>query len=267
MARLDIVMQGSSFRTNLAALGICTIALIRGKDNTLVDTGHFGTRRQMLRGLELLGLAPRNIERVILTHSHWDHVLNLELFRHATILISRKELTHIGTVKNDDWATPSALRLIMDRMRIKTTEGDEQVSDDITLIETPGHSPGHQGVLVATQAGKALLSGDAMPTLRSYFRGLPDYITTSEDEARRSIEKLKTLKPDVYYPGHDRPFRIIEGEAEFLGQSELKVIFRRETEENFGVMLSTEVSEKPERIQSDWIRLESADIPDQGFKS
>ena len=250
MARLDIIMQGSSFRTNLATLGICTIALIREKDNLLVDTGHFGTRRQVLKGLELLGLTPRDIERVILTHAHWDHALNLELFSHATVLINAKELAHVNSVKGDDWATSGILRLIMEKVRVQTTEGDEELSKDVTVVETAGHSPGHQSVLVTTQTGKTLLSGDAMPTLRSYLRGLPDYITTSEEEARRSIEKLKMLRPDVYYPGHDRPFRITNGEAEYVGQSELKVIFRRETEENFSIMLSTEISEKPEKVQS-----------------
>jgi N-acyl homoserine lactone hydrolase len=250
MAKLDIIMQGSSFRTNLATIGICTIALIRERGNVLVDTGHFGTRRQVLKGLELLGLAPRDIERVILTHSHWDHALNLELFRNATVLINAKELAHVNAVTGDDWATSSVLKLIMEKMKLQTTKGDEQVSNDVTVVETPGHSPGHQSVLVTTQTGKVLLSGDAMPTLRSYFRGLPDFITTTEEEARRSIDKLKMLRPDVYYPGHDRPFRIVKGEAEYVGQSELKVIFRRETEENFSVVLSTEMSEKPEKVKS-----------------
>jgi len=248
MARLDIVMQGSSFRTNLTSLGICTIALIREKDNVLLDTGHFGNRRQVLDALKSLGLSPSDIDRVILTHSHWDHALNLEIFSHATVLINSKELAHIRSVKGGDWATPSAVGLIMGRMKTQTTTGDQALSDDIRVIETPGHSPGHQSVLVRTEKGTALLTGDAMPTLRSYFRGLPDYITTTEEEARRSIAKLKELKPDVYYPGHDRPFHIVNARPEYLAHSELKVVFRRETEENFGIILSTEEPEKPEKI-------------------
>ena len=47
MARLDIIMQGSSFRTNLATLGICTIALIRGKDNILVDRLFICSRKRI----------------------------------------------------------------------------------------------------------------------------------------------------------------------------------------------------------------------------
>jgi len=248
MARLNILMQGSSFRTNLASLGICTIALIRGGDNILVDTGHFGNRRLILDALKRLGLTPSDIDKVILTHSHWDHALNLELFSDATVIINSKELAYIRSIEGYDLATPIVLGQIMEKMKIQIMTGDRDLSDDIRVIETPGHSQGHQAILVWLEEGTALFTGDAMPTLRSYFRGLPDFITTNEDEARRSIVKLKELKPDVYYPGHDRPFHIVNGSPKYLAHSELKVIFRRETEENFGIVLGTEDSEKPEKI-------------------
>jgi len=248
MAKVDILMQGSGFRTNLVSLGICTIALIRGKDNILIDTGHFGNRRQVLAALQRLGLSPSDIDGVILTHSHWDHSLNLELFRNATVIINSKELAYVNSVKGDDWATSIGLGMIIKKMKTEIVKGDKDLSKDIRVIESPGHSPGHQAVLVRTGEETALFTGDAMPTLRSYFRGLPDFITTTEEEAGRSITKLKALKPDIYYTGHDRPFHIIKGKPEYLSQSEIKVIFRRETEENFGIVLGTEVSDKPEKI-------------------
>ena len=248
MARIDILMQGSGFRTNLVSLGICTIALIREKNNILVDTGHFGNRKQVLTALQRLDLSPSDIDEVILTHSHWDHSLNLELFRNATVFINSKELSYVNSVKGDDWATSISLGMIIQKMKTEIVKGDKVLSKDIKVIESPGHSPGHQAVLVRTGEGTALFTGDAMPTLRSYFRGLPDFITTTEEEARRSITKLKALKPDVYYTGHDRPFHIIKGKPEYLSQSEIKIIFRRETEENFGIVLGTETSEKPEKV-------------------
>jgi len=248
MARVDILMQGSGFRTNLVSLGICTIALIREKGNVLIDTGHFGNRRQILDALKRLGLSSPDVDKVILTHSHWDHSLNLELFENATIFINSKELAYLRSVKRDDWATSISLGMIMEKMKTEIVKGDYNLSNDIRVIETPGHSPGHQAVLVRTEEGTALFTGDAMPTLRSYFRGLPDFITNTEDEARRSITKLKALKPDAYYPGHDRPFRIVKEKPEYLSHSEIKVIFRRETEENFGIVLGTEAPEKPEKV-------------------
>jgi glyoxylase-like metal-dependent hydrolase (beta-lactamase superfamily II) len=248
MVKLDILMQGSSFRTNLSSLGICTIALIRGENNILVDTGHFGNRRQILESLKRLNLTPSDIDKVVLTHSHWDHALNLELFSKATLVINSKELSYVRAVKGDDWATSCTLAYIIDRMKVQTTSGEQTIDKGVTVIETPGHSPGHQAVLVKTDEETALLTGDSMPTLRSYFRGLPDFITTSEDEAKQSIIRLKSLRPDTYYPGHDRAFKVIDGSPRYITHCTLKVIFRRETEENFGIVLGTEDSEKPERI-------------------
>jgi N-acyl homoserine lactone hydrolase len=248
MSKFDILLHGTSFRTNLVSLGICTVALIRGEKNILLDTGHFGNRRQLLNSLNALGLMPSDIDTVILTHSHWDHVLNLELFRNAEVVISSKEVNHIDSIKGYDWATPSYLGDILKNMKTKDVEGDKKLSMDISVVETPGHSPGHQSIVVRKDGEIIMFCGDAMPTMRSYFRELPDYITVSEEEARRSIRKMKDLKPDVYYPGHDRPFRITNGKPEYLGQTELKLIFRRESEENFGIMLGTEEAEKPEKM-------------------
>ena len=214
----------------------------------LLDTGHFGTRRQSLEALKRLGVRPVDIDRVILSHSHWDHSLNLELFPKATIIINAKELDYARRVKGDDWATPSIIGLLLERMKVQTTEGDEDLTQTVRVIESPGHSPGHQSVLVKTDKGTALFTQDAIPTMRSYTRGLPDFITTTEQEARRSIEKLEGLNPDVYYPGHDRPFRVINGRPEYVGYSSLGIIVRRETEENFRIILGTEEAEKPERV-------------------
>jgi N-acyl homoserine lactone hydrolase len=248
MARFDIVMQGSSLRTDQASLGICTIALIKDQGNMLLDTGHFGTRKQILEALKKLGVEPADIDKVILSHTHWDHSLNLELFPKATIIINAKELDFARRVKGDDWATPSVIGLLLKTMKVETIEGDKDLTQTVRVIESPGHSPGHQSVLVKTEKGTALFTQDAMPTMRSFTRELPDFITTTEQEARRSIRKLKALSPDVYYPGHDRPFRVTNGRTEYLEYSSLGIIVRRETEENFRIILGTEEAEKPEKI-------------------
>lgn len=248
MAKFDIVMQGSNLRTDQALLGICTIALIRDNGKTLLDTGHFGTRRHIITSLEKMGIKPVDIDRVILSHAHWDHSLNLELFPKATVIINAKELDFIRRSRGNDLATPNVIALLLEKIKIQTTEGDENLTDDVRLIETPGHSPGHQSILIKTNKGTALFTQDAMPTMRSYLRELPDFITTTEKEAKESIEKIKELNPNIYYPGHDRPFHVVNGKPKYLDHSTFGIIVRRETEENFRIILGTEEAEKPVRI-------------------
>jgi predicted ATP-grasp superfamily ATP-dependent carboligase len=50
------------------------------------------------------------------------------------------------------------------------------------------------------------MSGDAIPNLRAYRRGIPDLAFFSEDLARKSVQKIKNLNPDLIIPGHDAPF-------------------------------------------------------------
>ena len=230
----------------MVSLGLSTIALVRGDGNLLLDTGHYGNRNQLLNALNRLGMKPADIDTVILTHSHWDHALNLEVFGGADVVINSKELSHVNSIKGYDWATPSFLGRVLGERRVKVVEGDVAFSKDVFLVETPGHSPGHQSVLVKTDGGSVLFSGDAMPTMRSYIREQPDYIMVSDEVARSSIRKMKSLKPDVIYPGHDRPFHVVDGCPEYISHSELKLVFRG-VEGNFGISMSTEDAEKPEK--------------------
>lgn len=209
----------------------------------LIDTGHFGTRKQILDSLSRFNVKPSEIDNVILSHAHWDHSLNLELFPKATVIINAKELDFIRN--RSDFEIPSMLAMLLEKMQLQTTEGDEDLTDDIRIIETPGHTIGHQAILIKTDRETALFTQDAMPTLRSYLRGVPDYIKTTEKEARKSIKKLQQLNPNIYYSGHDRSFRIVDGIPEYTEHSALEIIVRRETEENLRIALKTEKAEKP----------------------
>ncbi|MDQ1280459.1 MAG: hypothetical protein QG670_1722 [Thermoproteota archaeon] len=248
MARFNIVMQGSNIRTDQGSIGLSTVALIDSHARILLDTGHFGTRRYLLNSLKKLGISPSDIDIVIVSHAHWDHSLNLDLFQKATIVINAKEFDFIHRVDENNWATPRIIASLLDSMKIRKTVGDQDIFDDVRVIETPGHSVGHQAVLIKTDEGPVLFTQDAIPTLRSYHRGIPDYVTTNEQEARRSVVKLKEVNPSIYYPGHDRPFRISDGTPRYVGHSSLGVIIRRETEENLRIVMGTEDPEKPEMI-------------------
>jgi N-acyl homoserine lactone hydrolase len=114
--------------------------------------------RTLASQLAGLGLKPSDIKYLALSHSHPDHVGNLDMFPQATLVVQKAEY---------DWPNASGgPRFRPDQPAIKA-EGDKDLFNDgsVVLISTPGHSPGHQCLLVTLpKTGAILLSGDAVHT-------------------------------------------------------------------------------------------------------
>ena len=108
--------------------------------------------------LALLGLSARDVDLVILTHGDVDHVGALAQFVHAPILVGRAERAeprprYFGNARPMEW--PEAdYRLI---------DGDTPLCGGITLLATPGHSPGHLSLMLdLPRTGKVILTADAI---------------------------------------------------------------------------------------------------------
>jgi N-acyl homoserine lactone hydrolase len=121
----------------------------------LLDFGHHQTAEG---ALGLLGLAPRDIDLVILTHGHIDHVGSLSHFAHAPILLTATERRdpkprYFGTARPIDW--PDATYHLID--------SDTDLCGGLTLIPTPGHTPGHlSAILDLPRTGRVILAADAI---------------------------------------------------------------------------------------------------------
>jgi len=98
MVKITQILPGLSIRTSVGMIGACAITLIENEGKLiLIDTGHFGNRTHLIKALENNGIDPKNIEIVVLTHLHWDHCLNIDLFSNAKIYLNEKEY-EIGDV-------------------------------------------------------------------------------------------------------------------------------------------------------------------------
>ncbi len=105
-----------------------------------------------------IGVKSSDVRYLALSHSHGDHVGNVNLFPQATLVVQKAEY---------DWPDPSGKPRFNKDMKVMKAEGDHDVFGDgsVTLISTPGHSPGHQCLLVKLPKTEALLlSGDAVHT-------------------------------------------------------------------------------------------------------
>jgi glyoxylase-like metal-dependent hydrolase (beta-lactamase superfamily II) len=112
--------------------------------------------RTIAEQLAELGISAGDVSLVAVSHTHPDHVGNVDMFSAAMVLIQRAEYDWAFAQPNTPFSAEHATRKL---------DGDFDVFGDgsVRIISTPGHTPGHQSLLVRlANTGAVLLSGDAV---------------------------------------------------------------------------------------------------------
>jgi glyoxylase-like metal-dependent hydrolase (beta-lactamase superfamily II) len=133
-----------------------------------------------------LGLQPADIRYVAISHTHPDHIGNMALFPRSMLLVQRAEY---------DWPSPTGPRFDP-AMPVTKLAGDHDVFGDgsVTILSTPGHTPGHQSLLVRLpKTGAVLLSGDAAHFRENWeARRVPE-INADKDQSAASMQHLADI--------------------------------------------------------------------------
>ncbi|MFA7249061.1 MAG: MBL fold metallo-hydrolase [Dehalococcoidia bacterium] len=206
---VEVLAQGFMTATSEGGLSYCGISLIRGAHLTLVDVGYMARRDILVERLAAIGVQPGDIERVVLTHAHWDHCLNLPYFPNAEVFLSDTEYEYAQHPNPRDWATPAFIGDLLNRtLRIQRLRDGDELEAGVRVMAVPGHSPGSQAVLVESNEGIVGLVGDALPARAAALLPTPTarIVFWDEAEAERSARRILDSCALVF-PGHDRPFR------------------------------------------------------------
>jgi glyoxylase-like metal-dependent hydrolase (beta-lactamase superfamily II) len=158
------------------------------------------------------GVDAAQVERVVLTHLHWDHCGNGDLFPQAEFFVQRSELQYAVAPAPADRGVYDAAGLgrplwldIFERMAV--VEGDHHLAPGLDLLHVPGHTPGSQAVLVDGEDGQVLVAGDTVPTY-AHWRGdahrrhLLNDVQTDAEAFERSLDRIDRLGCEVL-PSHD----------------------------------------------------------------
>lgn len=197
--------------------------LLRQGDRTiLVDTGYDaeeGTRRgrpillDPRAALEPFGLTPEGIDRVIVTHLHYDHAGGLHLFPNATLHLQAVEMAYatgpcmchdmLRMPFTGDHICEAVKRLYQGRVIF--ADGDAGVADGVTVHRVGGHSKGLQVVRVRTAAGWLCLASDAAHFYENFEAEKPFPIVVDVAEMLEGFATIKRLasSPGLIVPGHD----------------------------------------------------------------
>jgi glyoxylase-like metal-dependent hydrolase (beta-lactamase superfamily II) len=241
--KIQRIMPGRGIRSSLGTMGAAAVTMIEDDSRILVDVGHFGTRDALLAKLKELNLSPKDFDVVILTHLHWDHCLNLDLFENAKVLLGKDELK-MGTLSGRPDKYTEAIRTLLKDLKAEGVTEPYSVSPHTRILGSPGHSPGHISLVVQDEAGTVILTGDSIPGLRAYRRGVPDLVFYDLELAKKSVLRVKEMKPRMIIPGHDRPFN----DSGYLMRDSVEFIFRKESEENM-VFVLKDVESDPFQIR------------------
>jgi glyoxylase-like metal-dependent hydrolase (beta-lactamase superfamily II) len=198
--------------------------LVRNDDRTiLVDCGssaeqthfpHYGHTTHPVELLARMGVAPADVDHIILSHLHFDHIGNAGLFPKATFTIARAEL--------DFWTGPfsqkpdigtggipaevDAIRRLVASGRMNLIDDETEVFPGVSVTPIRGHTPGLLITTVATSRGQVVLASDAAHYYEEFERDIPFWLFTDLEGMYRGYEHLRALAAragTTVVAGHD----------------------------------------------------------------
>jgi N-acyl homoserine lactone hydrolase len=145
---------------------------------------HWFRPKTLASQLEALGVKPSDVKFVAVSHTHPDHIGNVEMFPQAMLYVQKAEY---------DWPGANNAPRFKPEHPVTKLEGDKDIFGDgsVTILSTPGHTPGHQSLLVKLpKTGALVLSGDAVHFKSNWEnRGVP-VGNTGQEQTKTSMEKI-----------------------------------------------------------------------------
>jgi glyoxylase-like metal-dependent hydrolase (beta-lactamase superfamily II) len=204
----DVLVTGSSVTLADGSIGWSSIVLVEsGGKRILYDCGHHVTRTPLRAGFRERKLGPGDIDILFLSHLHTDHVLNVDLFPDATVMVSEAEWSYAEKPHVKDSFVPGYIRTVLQGMKLEIFSGEPEIAPGVTAIHAPGHTPGLYGLAFENIEGQSvIIAGDAIKTSHEL---LSESVGMEFDAERRSGDTIRAIKAraDHIVPGHFPPFR------------------------------------------------------------
>lgn len=154
--------------------------------------------------LEQIGVKPVDIIAMGISHTHPDHIGNVEMFPQATLYVQKAEY---------DWPGANNQPRFKPSHPVELLSGDKDVFGDgsLTILSTPGHTPGHQSLLVKLpKTGAVVLSGDAVHFKDNWDNRRVPSMNASKDQSLASMQKIAdtlTKEKAQLWINHDKAQR------------------------------------------------------------
>lgn len=247
-AELKALLEAAGLPTDRRVGAVNVTLLKRGEETILIDTGagmnFMDTTGRLMDSIDMAGVDPEAVTKVVLTHAHPDHVWGvIDDFDEAPRFPNASYV--IGAAEWDFWMDPDIASKVPDRLVPfglgaqrnlgPVAEQTERVGDayavtsGVTMISTPGHTPGHMSVMVESGGEQLLVTGDALthqvvsferPDWHFGFDQIPEQAVETRKSllGRLSADKVRIIGYHLPWPGvgrveagKDGRFRYIAG--------------------------------------------------------
>lgn len=179
-----------------------------GVGNDAIDEWYHPHTTPLLDALGAAGVTASDIAAVVISHLHFDHcgqhgVLTAPVYVQAT---------EFEVAQAPGYTVPEWAAIPEDRLRL--VHGDQELAKGVSLLSTPGHSPGHQSVLVEAAGERVVIAAQCAFRAVELRTGVPAasecHDKAWELQARVSLERLRVLAPVTAHLSHDLEIVLID---------------------------------------------------------
>lgn len=170
-----------------------------GPPHPLIDQVYSPRRTPIEDALAAHGVAISDISDIINTHLHFDHVGGNSRFAGVPIFVQAREYE---ASREPGYTVPEWVDY--EGATYELLDGDATVREGVRIIATPGHTPGHQSVIIDTDAGPVVVAGQAFETAAE-FRDAVEQPALHAGSARNA-ERLLEVAPVRVYFSHDEAY-------------------------------------------------------------
>lgn len=214
------LLEGFPISSPRGYLGWANVLLLEDEGTQIVvDTGAVGDRGLLLQRMHAVGLHPEGVAFVILTHLHFDHCLNLDLFPQATVVLGGREREYVASGlyrRSGDNAVPPFILSLLEERNLTLVDDGLEVSTHVSVVATPGHTPGSVSVLYTAEGVRTIACADLVKNGWEFLNGPPTA------DARATLARVRPLATR-WVPGHDRPFLVVGASIRYEGTREVEL--------------------------------------------
>lgn len=201
--QLALAIEGNGLKV-IADTGVHSFEWVNQNIST-VENCVLEEDETMEGALKKIGWSPDEVDVVVNTHLHYDHCGGNYLFKNAKFYIQKDEWEFgLDPTPNQKQYYESSLFDIrsVNTNHIKLIDGEYVIAEGLVLIPTPGHTKGHQSLLVNTPEGVVCYAGDAANLLQNLKENIIGNILYDTQQAFDSMDEIRR-KAKFAIPGHE----------------------------------------------------------------